>query len=223
MFPSSGLLASRDLVSRNEACHHVRPPQYDPDMTVSAADVAADLRREVWLVPTMKLHRLLYYCQGHYLAHLGEPLFSEAISAWDDGPVVDALWHAESEGVAPSPSRKLTNGELNTIGYVASRYGGMNGLDLKHLTQAEDPWRMADRERVRGGSAVIEHDWMRDYFRAAADYHEPGEVWFSREQIAELTAGAAERHANFGPVGPDETPVLQARLAALLRARTSAA
>jgi uncharacterized phage-associated protein len=192
-------------------------------MTASAVDVAADLRRKVWRVPTMRLHRLLFYCQGHHLSHLGKPLFSETISAWDDGPVVDALWYAEHEGATASLSRKLTNGELNTISYVVSRYGGMNGLDLEHLARSEDPWQMADRERARGRSAVIEHDWMRDYFRAAADYHEPGEVWFSREKIAELTVGAEERRASWGPVGSDESPEILTRLAALLRARSSAA
>lgn len=218
MFPSYGL-----LVTGNEASHYVRPPQYDPGMTVTAADVAADLRREVWPVPTMKLHRLLYYCQGHHLSHLNKPLFGDTISAWDDGPVVDALWRAEHEGPAASPSGQLTNGELNTIGYVASRYGRMNDLDLERLARAEGPWQMADRERARGRSAVIELDWMRDYFRAAEDHHEPGEVWLSREKIAELTAGAAERRARFGPVGPDETPELLTRLAVLLRARDRAA
>ncbi|BAL92817.1 hypothetical protein AMIS_75970 [Actinoplanes missouriensis 431] len=31
----------------------------------------------------------------------------------------------------------------------------LTGLDLQHLTHAEDPWLLADRERPRGGSARI--------------------------------------------------------------------
>jgi uncharacterized phage-associated protein len=38
-----------------------------------------------------KLHKLLYYCQGHHLATFGLPLFDESISAWDMGPVVGTL------------------------------------------------------------------------------------------------------------------------------------
>jgi uncharacterized phage-associated protein len=51
-------------------------------MTVSARDVAAAIRERLPRVPTKKLHKLLYYCQGHHLAHFGKPLFSDTISAW---------------------------------------------------------------------------------------------------------------------------------------------
>jgi hypothetical protein len=37
-------------------------------MVVSAHDVAAALRARLPDLPTKKLHKLLYYCQGHHLA-----------------------------------------------------------------------------------------------------------------------------------------------------------
>jgi hypothetical protein len=40
-------------------------------MAVSAHDVAAEIRRRQPSVGTKKLHKLLYYCQGHYLAAFG--------------------------------------------------------------------------------------------------------------------------------------------------------
>ena len=55
---------------------------------VSAHDVAAELRRQLPGLPTKKLHKLLYHCQGHHLAHFSEPLVAEAVMAWDMGPVV---------------------------------------------------------------------------------------------------------------------------------------
>jgi uncharacterized phage-associated protein len=187
-------------------------------MATSARDVAAALRDAIPGLPVMKLHKLLYYCQGHHLAHHDRPLFTDTISAWDMGPVVGTLWFAERNTEEPPPSpppQPLTNGELNTVGYVVSRYGNLSGLDLQHLTHAEDPWLLADRTRSKGDSVRIELDWMRQYFRDVASVREEDEISFGRERIAEVTAGAAERYDRLGPPGPDETPRLQARLEAL--------
>ena len=54
--------------------------------TLSAHSVAVELRHRLPGVGVKKLHKLLYYCQGHHLATFGLPLFSESISAWDMGP-----------------------------------------------------------------------------------------------------------------------------------------
>ncbi|WP_425453428.1 Panacea domain-containing protein [Thermomonospora umbrina] len=58
----------------------------------------------------LKLHKLLYFCQGHHVADLGEPLFGESISAWDHGPVVGTLWHQEKHGDTPRPRRRTRRG-----------------------------------------------------------------------------------------------------------------
>src|SRR3712207_5542810 len=70
---------------------------YDDGMAYRAADVAAEIRARLGGVPVKKLHKLLYYCQGHHLAATGQPLFSESVSAWDMGPVVGQLWKSEQE------------------------------------------------------------------------------------------------------------------------------
>jgi uncharacterized phage-associated protein len=164
-------------------------------------------------VPTKKLHKLLYYCQGHHLAHFDEPLFVETVSAWDMGPVVGQLWKAERDSAAAAePPLELGEAELNTIGYVVSRYGALTGLDLEHLTHAEDPWQLADRSRSRGGSVRIEREWLRDYFRSAAADHEEGEVWFTAEAIARLVAGAGQRRSAARPDEPDTREAIQARI-----------
>jgi len=183
-----------------------------PVMTISARDVADALRARLPGVPTKKLHKLLYYSQGHHLAHFDEPLFAETISAWDMGPVVGQLWKAERDSAPAEPPTDLGEAALNTIGYVVSRYGALTGLDLEHLTHAEDPWQLADRERPRGGSVRIEREWMRDYFRSAAADHEDGEVWFTKEAVARLVAGAAARRNASGRVDPDAREALQARI-----------
>jgi uncharacterized phage-associated protein len=64
-------------------------------MAVPARAIAAALRERLPDIGSVKLHKLLYYCQGHHLATFGEPLFSETISARDMGPVVGTLWREE--------------------------------------------------------------------------------------------------------------------------------
>ncbi len=161
-------------------------------MTVSAHDIAAELRRRRPGVPAVKLHKLLYYAQGHHLAHTGRPLFLEPVSAWDMGPVVAPLWYEEKrQGPrGADPGGRLGERELNTIGYVLSRYGALSGNDLAHLSHSETPWRRADEHRAPGGSALIPLDWLAEYFTGdgAPDVPalDPGE-------LAALVAGAEER------------------------------
>ncbi|MGH8962179.1 MAG: Panacea domain-containing protein [Jatrophihabitantaceae bacterium] len=136
----------------------------------SAHDVAAEIRRQLPGVPVKKLHKLLYYCQGHHLAAFARPLFAERISAWDMGPVVGQLWWAEQQ---PTPGRSgadpaLGEAELNTVGYVVGRYGRLSGLDLERLTHSEPPWSNADAERRAQGinSIEIPLSALGDFFSA---------------------------------------------------------
>lgn len=185
---------------------------YAADMSVSARDVAAALRERLPGLGTKKLHKLLYYCQGHHLAATGEPLFRETISAWDMGPVVGTLWYREREG-DEGPTTQLSESQLNTVGYVVSRYGGLTGRDLEVLSHGESPWQRANDRRPLGTSTRIETAWMAEHFRVAAapDDDEPqldsAEVaaWLegatgrlrdklrrdSREELAARAAGAA--------------------------------
>lgn len=178
------------------------PPFTLGNMTVvSAHDVAAELRRRLPGLPAKKLHKLLYYCQGHHLAHCGVPLFQESVMAWDMGPVVASLWKAEKEGLTSPEPRALDNGQLNTVGYVVSRYGGLTGHDLELLSHAEAPWREADARRPGGGSVRISQDSLGSFFRSEGgpDLELP---WPVDEDVARLTEGAEARRRR-APVDDD--------------------
>jgi uncharacterized phage-associated protein len=150
---------------------------YPPDVaSVSAHVIAEELRRRLPGLGKKKQHKLLYYCQGHHLATFGEPLFRETISAWDMGPVVGRLWYEQRAGEVPMDLEELDEAELNTIGYVISRYGALSGADLEHLTHSEDPWRDADRSRRPGESVRIPIESIRAYFQAADDDEGDGET-----------------------------------------------
>jgi uncharacterized phage-associated protein len=135
----------------------------------SAREIAAELRKRHPELPVKKLHKLLYYCQGWHTATMGEPLFSETISAWDMGPVVGQLWYSEKQHGLSSEPAKLGEAELNTIGYVLSRYGTLSGRDLESLTHSETPWLLANAARNPGQSVKIPIETIAQFFRDHGD------------------------------------------------------
>ncbi|MGH3766827.1 MAG: Panacea domain-containing protein [Pseudonocardiaceae bacterium] len=186
-------------------------------MTLSARDVAAALRDRLPGLPTKKLHKLLYYCQGHHLATFDEPLFSETISAWDMGPVVGALWHEEKHGDVPRVHREMDEAQLNTVGYVLSRYGALTGKDLENLAHSEEPWQLADSGRRPGESARIKPEWIKQYFRTSGSAdEEEDDVLLDSAAVTQWLQGAENRRADRGR--PDSREELVARLEEL-RAR----
>jgi uncharacterized phage-associated protein len=194
-------------------------------MAGSARDVAAALRERLPGLGTLKLHKLLYYCQGHHLATFGEPLFSETVSAWDMGPVVGTLWREERDGVPPEGAdlvgTSLGEAELNTIGYVVSRYGTLTGKDLEHLTHGETPWQTANRIRQPGGRVTIQREWIRDYFRTDGNPAAGEEVVpLDSEAVAKWLADAQDTPV--GPGEPDDSEKLLSMRAAILARRPRA-
>jgi uncharacterized phage-associated protein len=157
------------------------------------------------------VHKLLYYCQGHHLAVFGEPLFREAVSAWDLGPVIGEFWFAEENGAAPAgSSNELDEAQLNTVGYVVSRYGKLTATDLINLTHAEEPWRIANSNRRPRTSTKIRRQWMEDYFRTnGAD---DADVPIDSDEISRWLDEAAIEREGHGEPRPDSREALVARL-----------
>lgn len=179
-------------------------------MTVSAHDVAAVLRQRLPGLPAKKLHKLLYYCQGHHLATFGEPLFEETISAWDMGPVVGTLWKQEKNGTSPPPSSPMLEAELNTVGYVLSRYGALTGRDLENLSHNEEPWQLANRFRRPGEAARIETEWIREYFTVNVVDGDQDEVFLDSAAVTDWLQDAQKRRQQ--PVRRDDPAELLTRL-----------
>lgn len=182
-------------------------------MTASAHDIAAALRERLPGLGQKQLHKLLYYCQGHHLASVGDMIFSENIYAWDMGPVVASLWRDEREQAPRPEPHTLTEAELNTVGYVVSRYGRLSGNDLERLTHNEDPWLTADRRRAEGGSDRIEHEWLKAFFVADARLDpDAGEPLPDPEVVTAWLAGSAF------PSTPGSADTRESLLARLTRA-----
>jgi uncharacterized phage-associated protein len=138
--------------------------------TVSAADAAAYILQRMGTMTTMKLQKLLYYCQAWSLVWDEEPLFYERIEAWASGPVVREVFeeHRNMFNISQTsgdPS-KLSAKQIETIEGVLSFYGDKPSQWLSDLTHMEDPWKNA-RDGLAPGvrsNRVISHAAMMEYY-----------------------------------------------------------
>jgi uncharacterized phage-associated protein len=143
-------------------------------MPVSAHDVVRELRRRLASPGSVKIHKLLYYCQGWHLAWTGRPLFTETIEAWANGPVVASLWRDEHHGEAPPRPVALDDVASNVVGYVVSRYGRLSGRQLIRLTHAENPW--LDVSEREAWDQEIGEEALARFFLSDDDAARAGEV-----------------------------------------------
>lgn len=158
-------------------------------MAISAHTVANELRQRLGDVGNVKLHKLLYYCQGWHLAWTGQPLFREVIEAWSMGPVVAVVWRDEARGEVPSVfADDLTADMYLVIDYVVSRYGGYTGQQLVVMTHSERPW-LVTWQSDDGQSDPIDLDQISDYF-SGLDGEIRGDEVLSDEARAEARRAA---------------------------------
>ncbi|MDR2898321.1 MAG: DUF4065 domain-containing protein [Spirochaetaceae bacterium] len=118
------------------------------------------------LITNMKLQKLVYYCQGFFLAFYDKPLFDESIEAWEHGPVCPPLYQEfKAYGATPIPinsdsyTDKLTDEEMKLIGLVFGEYGQYTAWRLREMTHQESPWI----ETPLG--QIIPLDKMKIYFK----------------------------------------------------------
>lgn len=136
-------------------------------------DVAAAVIACVGPVDAMKLEKLVYYSQAWHLAITDQPLFSDPIEAWRDGPVVDHLFqqHKGKYTVSHWPTgepRTIDDRGRRVVALVCRTYGQMTGTQLSELTHAEEPWRAARGSRPSNARSkkAIAHSTMARFYRA---------------------------------------------------------
>jgi uncharacterized phage-associated protein len=118
---------------------------------VSVHDVAAYILEKVTAASAMKLEKLVYYSQAWSLVWDDEPLFSERIEAWANGPVVPELYeeHRGKFKVNAWPrgdASKLSKKQRDTVDAVLKFYAKRSAQQLSDLTHSEQPWRDARRD-----------------------------------------------------------------------------
>lgn len=114
-------------------------------------DVAAYILEQTGSVTTMKLQKLVYYAQVRHLVVNGQPLFSDEIQAWANGPVAPRLYHVHAGrymigrgglGSYGSPEA-LSVSEEAAAGYAVEKLGTLSGERLRALSHSEKPWQDA--------------------------------------------------------------------------------
>lgn len=140
---------------------------------VSVFDVANYVLSKLGVCTSMKLHKLLYYCQAWSLVWDDAPLFPQKIEAWANGPVIRELFafHRGKFDLTPlditiGNAGVLSDEQKDTIDHVLDFYGGRTPQWLIDQTHAERPWRNARKGLApdERGDAEINLEDMRDYY-----------------------------------------------------------
>lgn len=141
------------------------------DSPVSVFDVAAYILGKLGTITTIKLQKLVYYCQAWSLVWDEESLFDEKIEAWVNGPVVRDLYafHRGMFQISSIPigiPGHLSKKQKETIDAVIDFYGKKSGQELVEISHLEKPWIEARKglnwdER---GENVISNESMADYY-----------------------------------------------------------
>lgn len=112
-------------------------------------------------ITPLKLQKLLYYIQGIALRIYGKPAFSNDISAWQYGPVVEEIYKqykGRNPISTPKTDYEVCDGLKKIIQLVVSSYGQIEAGTLIDLTHDEDPWIKS----INSGTISIE--LIKDYF-----------------------------------------------------------
>lgn len=126
-------------------------PENREETPVSVFDAASYILKKLnCTISTMKLHKLLYYCQAWSMVWDGKPLFKDRIEAWANGPVVRTLfsfhrgmYEISYFKLGIGDERNLSKDQKDTVDGVLKFYGEMTAQELINQTHFEDPWRNA--------------------------------------------------------------------------------
>jgi uncharacterized phage-associated protein len=124
-------------------------------------DVAKYILQKQGAMTTMKLQKLVYYCQAWSVVWDQKPIFSEKIQAWASGPVVRELYenHKGQYQISSLSKGKVENikpKEKATIDAILETYGDKSAQWLSDLSHMEAPWNLARKEYAPGESCENE-------------------------------------------------------------------
>lgn len=144
------------------------------EKTVSAFDVACNILQHYKSpISTMKLHKLLYYCQAWHLVWEEKPLFKEKIEAWANGPVIReifnfhrGMYEISLRSFPIGNSDLLSKAQSESVDSVLDFYGDKSSQWLIDQTHSELPWRNARKGLLPNerGDVEITIDDMLEYY-----------------------------------------------------------
>lgn len=185
--------------------------RYDDSDMIPAKDIAdylcflASEEAEYEPMTHLRLQKLLYYVQGWSLAIRGNPVFSEPIEAWKDGPVVPEVYQVFKDfGAAPIPAPPRTKLPDDIAGFVRSIWEAhkqYSATALRAKTHNEETWSQARRGLPSGASSSeeITHEAMILFFTKEFNRKQFGELTIDRFRKSEEDFGA-NRGTRFGDI-----------------------
>ncbi len=140
---------------------------------VSVFDVAWYILHKMGEMTTMKLQKLVYYCQAWSLAWDEKPLFDERFEAWANGPVCPDLFNmhrgkfvVDEKILSKYSSCEFSKEQIETMDKVLEYYGVHDSVWLSNLTHLEEPWKLA-RAGIPSGERCnyeITKESMQQYY-----------------------------------------------------------
>lgn len=136
-------------------------------------DVAKYVLEKCGSMTTMKLQKIVYYCQAWALAWDDEPIFDEDFQAWANGPVCPELFslhkgkfRISADDISGESGEEIAPYFKESMDVVISEYGDKSPQWLSDLTHSEMPWKKARKGCAPGDycSNIIEKEDMRQYY-----------------------------------------------------------
>ena len=139
-------------------------------------DVAEYMLKKQSPMTTMKLQKLVYYCQAWSVVWDSKPIFKDRIEAWASGPVVPSLYNIHRgsfliDNLSIGNPNNLTEPEIETIDAVLQTYGDKSAQWLSDLTHMENPWNDA-RKGIPSGQNCEEEitlSSLEEYYNSLTD------------------------------------------------------
>jgi Uncharacterized phage-associated protein len=137
-------------------------------------DVAKYVLNKTGEISTMKLQKLVYYCQAWSLAWDEVPLFEEDFQAWANGPVCVPLFDfhrgkfvINTDFLSDKANiDHLSKTQRETIDAVLEDLGDKESQWLSNLTHMEAPWKNARKgipPGIRGDQIISKAD-IQEYY-----------------------------------------------------------
>lgn len=133
----------------------------------------------------MKLNKLLYFAQGHYLQLYSKSLFYDSIEAWTHGPVIKSVY-SRYKKYSGNPIKEYDETKIERIEDkdksflvdLASRYGKYSAAALRNMThKPNSPW-----DGVTEGDEISVQK-IKTYFVDNVEELSPIEIDFSEDDF----------------------------------------
>ena len=126
-------------------------------------------------ISNLKLQKILYFVQAEFLVSTADnsPCFSDAIEAWDFGPVVPNVYRQyKIYGSAMIPSNpndefldfyeSIKPEHKKMIESIVDEAANLTAYDLVQITHNQTPWKVAYR---KGWNREITNQSLLNYFK----------------------------------------------------------